>query len=108
MSALNVFKTVTSELTTSSTTIYTAPAGKSSIILMAQISNITSSSQTATFLHVNGTTETELIKNFGIPGNDAASATTGKLVLEEGNSIKVSASANNSLKIVLSILETSN
>jgi hypothetical protein len=108
MSALNVFKTVTAELTTTQTAIYTAPANKSSIVLMAQISNITSSAATATFVHVNGETETELIKNYGIPGNDAASATTGKLVLEQGHSIEVSASANNTLKIVLSILETSN
>lgn len=75
---------------------------------MAQISNITASTANATFIHVNGPTDTELVKNFGIPGNDAASATTGKLVLEEGQSIKVSANTNNALKVVLSILETSN
>lgn len=108
MAALNVFKTVTAQLTTTPTIIYTAPVTKSSIVLMAQISNVTTSSANATFIHVNGATETELVKNFGIPGNDAASATTGKLVLEEGHSIKVSANVNSALKIVLSILETSN
>jgi hypothetical protein len=108
MSALNVFKTVTAVLTTSPASIYTAPAEKSSIVLMAQISNTSSTAATATFVHVNGVTETELIKDFGIPGNDAASATTGKLVLEQGQSIKVSANVNEALKIVLSILETSN
>ena len=41
MALLNVFKTVTAVLTTSSVTLYTAPAGYTSIILMAQVSNTT-------------------------------------------------------------------
>ena len=108
MSALNVFKTVAAEITTTPTVIYTAPSDKSSIILMAQVANITSTAGTVTFAHVNGSTETELLKDFGIPGNDAAAATTGKLVLEQGHSVKVSGSANNKFKVTLSILETSN
>lgn len=108
MSALNVFKTVATEITTTPTVIYTAPSEKSSIVLMAQISNISSTAGTVTFVHVNGATETELLKDFGIPGNDAASATTGKLVLEQGHNIKISANANNKFKVTLSILETSN
>lgn len=109
MSALNVFKTVSANLTTTPTVIYTTPATKSSIVLMAQISNTTSTTANATVTHVNSTNvETELVKQFGIPGNDAASATTGKLVLEEGHRLKVSAGEDGKLKIVLSILETSN
>jgi hypothetical protein len=109
MSELNVFRTVTAALTTTPTLIYTAPATKSSIVLMAQISNVTATTANATVLHVSASNvETELIKQFGIPGNDAAAATTGKLVLEEGTSLKVSAGENNKLKITLSILETSN
>jgi hypothetical protein len=109
MSALNVFKTVTANLTTTSAVVYTAPATKSSIVLMAQISNVSNTTANATVTHVNtANVETELIKQFGIPGNDAASATTGKLVLEEGTKLKVSAGEDGKLKIVLSILETSN
>jgi hypothetical protein len=108
--ALNVFKTKTAEITTLSTSIYTAPAGKSAIILMAQIANLTSSGGTVTVSHYySGTsTTTELIKDFTIPGNDSASAVTGKLVLEEGHELKVSASNNNQFKITLSILESVN
>jgi hypothetical protein len=108
--ALNVFKTKTAELTTTNTSIYTAPAGKSSIILMAQIANITNTVGTVTISHFfSGTsTTTELLKNFSIPGNDAASAVTGKLVLEEGHELKVQASADNKFKITLSILESVN
>lgn len=106
--ALNTFKTVTAEITTTPTTIYAAPAGVSSIILMAQIANITSTSGSVTFTHESGSTLTELIKDYEIPGKDAASAITGKLVLETGNSIKVSANANSKFKITLSILESAN
>jgi hypothetical protein len=108
MSALNVFKTITAEVTTIPTTIYTAPVGKSTIVLMSQFTNITSDTANVTFLHVNGSTETELLKDFGVPGNDATSGTVGKLVIEQTHSVKVSASTNNAIKAVLSILETSN
>lgn len=109
MAQLNVFKTVTAVLTTTPESLYTAPLGYASIILMAQISNITSSTKTVTFSHYNPTGDitTELLSGFSIPPNDAVSATTGKLVLETGQSVTASASANSSVKAILSILETS-
>lgn len=108
MTVLNVFKTVTAQITTSNDPLYSAPAGRTSIVLMAQVSNLTSSVKHVTVSHVDGGTTTELLKDFAIPGNDAVSATTGKLVLEEGQSIEASADVGSSLKIVLSILETLN
>lgn len=107
---LNIFRTATAVITTTPATVYTAPADYTGIILMAQIANITSSPAEVTVVHENaaGSITTELIKDFAIPGNDAASATTGKLILEEGEKLKVSASANNTFKIVLSILESAN
>lgn len=105
---LNIFRTVTAELSTVPTTLYTAPAGYTSIILMAQVTNVTSSTKTITFSHYSDSTTTELLKDFAIPANDAASATTGKLVIETGDSVQASASATSSVKVVLSILETLN
>ena len=107
---LNVFRTATAVITTTPTDIYTAPADYTGIILMAQITNVTSGTVSTTVSHVssNGSTITELLKDFPIPGNDAASATTGKLILETGQRIRISASANSSLKVVLSILESAN
>jgi hypothetical protein len=107
---LNVFRTATALVTTTPTTIYTAPPDYTGIILMAQIANITSSPATVTVVHesATGSVLTELVKDFAIPGNDAASATTGKLILEEGQKLKLSASANNTFKVVLSILESAN
>jgi hypothetical protein len=106
---LNIFKTVTADLTTGGATIYTAPIGYSAIVLMAQISNITANAEVATMSVVaTDSTETELIKDFQIPGNDAASALTGKLVLETGYSVVGEAGSNGVLKLVLSILESKN
>lgn len=107
-SVLNIFKTVTANLTTTSATLYTTPVGYTSIVLMAHVNNITNTTKQVTFSHVDGVTTTELLKDFSIPGNDAVSATTGKLILEENQSVSALASANTSLKVVLSILETLN
>lgn len=109
-SPLNSFKTVTAELSTSDDIIYSAPENVTSIILMAQAANITSSSVEVTFSHndANANTDTELVKDYSIPGNDASSLITGKLVIESGNGVKGSCSVNNSIKITLSVLETLN
>jgi hypothetical protein len=105
---LNVFKTVTAVLTVAEQELYVAPPGYTSIVLMAQVSNVTTSSKTVTVSHFFSATTTELLKDFAIPANDAVSATTGKLVLESGHSVKASTSVDNSCKVTLSILETLN
>lgn len=109
-SPLNVFKTVTAEATTIDDTVYTAPNGVTSIILMAQATNITANTADVTFSHFNANTsiQTELVKEYDIPGNDASGLITGKLVIETGDSVKIIASANNAIKLTLSVLETLN
>lgn len=108
--AINFFKNVRAFLTTTPDTVYTAPAGFTAIILMAQISNVTSSVFAAnmSLFDPGDSTETSLITDFSIPGNDAVSALTGKLVLEPGQSLVVSASSNSALQMVISILESQN
>lgn len=108
---LNVFKTATANITTSVTTVYTAPSSPgryTAIALMAQIANVTATAATVTVLYSKPGGDTELLKDFSIPGNDAASALVGKMVIETDCSIKVSASVNGALKITLSVLETAN
>jgi hypothetical protein len=121
---LNTFKTKTAVLTTSTTaTVYVAPIGVTSIVLMAQVANITTATHTVTFSHYrnlpvlpdfqgngaqSGDTYTELVKGFGVPGSDSASMTTGKMIIESLDSIRAYASAEGALKITLSILETAN
>jgi hypothetical protein len=43
-----------------------------------------------------------------LPVADAVTLLTGKLILQTGDSIRISASANNSAQLLLSILETAN
>jgi hypothetical protein len=105
---LNIFKTVTANLTTSGGTIYTAPANYSAIVLMAQVSNNGGTTESITAEVNDGATATPLVTAFDIPTQDAAGILTGKLVLEAGYSIDASASANTALTMTLSILESKN
>ena len=106
---LNIFRTVTADLTTAGAEIYTAPNGYSAILLSAQVSNNTAGvvDVTAAVLNLDSS-ETRLVDQFSIPGNDAAGLLDGKLVLEEGYGFTAAASANSSLTLVLSILESKN
>jgi len=105
---LNVFKTINSIASLSPVGIYTAPTGYTGVVLMAQAANIDSSAHDVTFSHKRGSTSTELIKESPIPGNDALSLVTGRLVLESGDSIELSASSASNVKVTVSILETLN
>lgn len=106
--ALNVFRTVTANVTTSSTTVYTAPTGYSTVILLAQVSNTGASTVTVSSDHVRSGNPTNIITNAILPTADAISLLSGKLILQTGDSIKVSASANGTAQMLLSILETAN
>ncbi len=106
--ALNKFQTVTLDITTGDSTPYTAPSGYTAIVLYAHVTNITSSAATFTMSHVRSSTTTEIIKDASVPPADAYVPLDGKLVLETSDSLKISASANSSLKLILSILETAN
>ncbi len=52
--------------------------------------------------------ETNLIKNFSVSPNDAASMLTGKLIVAAGNQLFASASEDDTLELTLSILESRN
>lgn len=106
--ALNRFQTETLEVSTSEQTIYTAPVGYTAIVLYAHISNYGIVDSTVTMSHVRGGTNTEIIKGANVPINDALIPISGKLVLETNDSIKITASQDNTLKVILSILETAN
>jgi hypothetical protein len=121
---LNTFKTKTALLTTNtSAAIYTAPIGVTSIILMAQVSNISNQTQYVTCKHFRNrrvlsdaqglggqpaNTVSILVNEFPIPKNDAASLITGKLIIEELDSVRAHALTSGTCQIVLSILETAN
>lgn len=106
--AINIFKTVTANVTTTSTSVYTAPLGYTTVVLMAQVSNTGLSTLTVSSDHVRSGVPTNIITNAALPKSDAISLVSGKLILQTGDSITVAASANNSAQLLLSILETAN
>lgn len=118
---LNTFKTVTAIVTTEEEIIYTAPPGNTGIVLMAQVANISDASAITTFSHFRSqtNTDTELVKDFIVPGKDAASLITGKLIVEQGDSLKIIGYPTNFdpnspdpqptvFKLTLSVLESLN
>jgi len=106
--ALNRFKTVTLEVTNTEQTVYTAPTGYTAIVLYAHVANHGTIVSHTTLKHVRSSTETEILSQANVPLNDALVPITGKMVLETNDSIKIVASDNNTLKVILSILETAN
>ena len=109
--ALNVFRTVTGDLTTGDVVLYTAPVRKSGIFLSVQAANTTNSVVQVSFYHASNTdVKTALAKNFKIPAGDSMAiiAAGSKLVLESGHKVYASASANNAVQLLMSILESAN
>lgn len=122
---LNVFKTKTAILTTSSSArVYTAPVGVTAIILMANAANVDLiNNRLVTFAHFRnlpvlpdtqgnggqpGNVVTEQVLQFAIPPNDAGSLLSGKLIIEALDSIIAYSDAPGAIKLTLSILETAN
>jgi hypothetical protein len=110
--ALNVFKTVTKVATTNPVGIYTAPVGYTGVILLAQAANIDTNTHSISFSHQRTSAgiavTTEIVKNFPISGNDTTSLLAGKLVLESGDVLVLSANTATNIKFIGSILETLN
>lgn len=105
---LNTFKTTPVNVTDQLTTVYTTPVGVSSVILMAQFSNISSNTGNVSAYYTKANVDYELVKEMEIPKSDAASVLTGRLVLEQGDSLKIKSGANSTFKFVMSYLETAN
>jgi hypothetical protein len=122
---LNTFKTKTFVLTTASNAqVYTAPVGITSIVLMANIANVSNTLTCAvTFAHHrnlpvlpdaqgNGgqaaNVTTEMVEGFQIPPNDSSNMIPGKMIIESLDSIIAYSDTPNVAKLTLSILETAN
>jgi hypothetical protein len=110
--ALNVFKTVTKIAPISPVGIYTAPIGYTGVVLLAQCANIGNNTQTVSFSHqrtISGiVVTTEILKDFPISASDTANLLSGKLVLETGDVLVLSASNGTDVKFLGSVLETLN
>ncbi len=121
---LNKFLTKTAILTTNTTaSVYTAPIGVTAIVLMAQVSNLTTETHTVCFEHFRyktilpdaqgfggqpGLTPSLLVKDFAIPPNDAGTPLSGKMIVEDLDSIRAYADTSGTMQLVMSILQTAN
>jgi len=105
---LNSFKTVTANLTSSIANVYTAPSGYSTVILLAQVSNLTGGTLTVSgnIYKLNGNSAS-LVKNASLPPNDAINLVGGRLILQTGDSFAAGANVADASQLVLSLLETS-
>jgi hypothetical protein len=104
--ALNNFRTTLEDLTTTTANVYTPPVGYSTVVLMAQVSN-TGNSTVQISAGVNRSNNyTSLINLASVPVNDAITVLTGRLILNFGDTLQFTSSANNSAQLVLSYLET--
>ena len=106
---LNTFKTTTFDILTSEETVYTTPAGVTTVVLLAQVANISSSDTVIiSSNHVRSSQSTAIIKNLPVPVSDSASLLSGKLILQTGDSITISGNADGIGQFILSYLETAN
>jgi hypothetical protein len=107
--ALNIFKTVTANISTTPTSVYTPPIGYATVVLLAQISNIDTANTvqvTANLARTAPDVSTVLVGNISIPVDDAINVLTGRLIMNFGDSFEISATANASSQLTLSLLET--
>ena len=104
--ALNNFNTTLANLTTTTANVYTPPVGYSTVVLMAQVSN-TGNSTIQISAGINRSNNyTSLINQSSVPVNDSITVLTGRLILNFGDTLQFTSSANASSQLVLSYLET--
>jgi len=106
--ALNVFKTVPYIAPTVAVGIYTAPVGYTGVVLLAQAANAGTVTRTVSFSFKRDAVTTEIVKDLPIEASDTANLLSGKLVLETGDVLMLSASASSDVKFLGSVLETLN
>lgn len=109
---LNIFKTVTRIAPLNPVGIYTAPTGYTGVVLLAQAANVDGNTHRINFSHrrtrAGIAVTTEIVSDYPIQGNDTVTLLQGKLILQSGDALVLSASNPNNVKVIASILETLN
>lgn len=106
--AVNVFRTITENVGTSTVGIYTAPIAYTGVILLAQVTNTGSVTETISFGYRRSGVDTPIVDNLPVPSNDTVNLLAGKLVVETGDTLTLVGSDSVTLKYLSSVLETSN
>jgi hypothetical protein len=106
--AVNSFQTVVQTVETQTVEVYSAPIGYTGVVLLAQCTNVGSTTHTMTLNFKRDGVETPLIKDIPVPPNDTVNLLAGKLVLETGDILVTQGSSGTDLRFLTSVLETSN
>ena len=106
--AVNVFQTITATVGTSTVGVYTAPIAYTGVILLAQVTNTGTDTETISFGYRRDGVDTPIVDGLPVPANDTVNLLAGKLVVETGDALTLVGSSATSLKYLSSILETSN
>jgi hypothetical protein len=107
--AINNFRTITHQATTGTPVdVYVCPTGYTAVFLLVQATNIGPQTKTISFYHKRGVVTTEIVLELPIAAGDSLNLLPGKLVLETGDAIAVSANTTTDIKFIASVLETSN
>ena len=106
--AVNVFRTITETVGTSTVGVYTAPIAYTGVVLLAQVTNTGSVTETISFGYSRSGVDTPIVDNLPVPSNDTVNLLAGKLVVETGDTLTLVGSDSVTLKYLSSILETSN
>ena len=104
----NTFKNTGAALTSSLVTYYTTPGSTTTIVLLAQLTNVDNSGAqagTVCWYDSSAGTKYDLVKAVSVPSNAAVGVIAGKLVLEAGDYIQASSTASSLLELSLSMLE---
>lgn len=105
---LNVFKTIPLDVPAVGTEIYQAPIGYNAIVLLAQVTNTDTNSQSVSLTYNTGSVGTPVVYNYEVPPNEVltiSGGNAGKLVIETGARLILSGTSTD-LKFILSVLET--
>ena len=106
--ALNVFKTIPYIAPTGVVGIYTAPVGYTGVVLLAQAANVGTVTRTVSLSFKRDAVTTEIVKGLPVQASDTANLLPGKLVLETGDVLMLSANDASDIKFLGSVLETLN
>ena len=80
-------------------------SGKAQIMIGCMVSNRLTVSTNATVAIRNGATVVHLCKSLAIPAGDAIELVQGKVVMEAGDEVEVSASAASAVDCIVSVLK---
>ena len=91
--------------TSNPTGVASLDSGKAQIMIGCMVSNILSTSITATVSIRNAAAVTRLIKDVSIPSGDSVEVVQGKVVMVAGDEIEVSANSASAVDCVVSVLK---